>query len=452
MDEQIEGKIRIREAVSTDKAWVIDTMNHALSQFYDGDHTAHAERIFSAHLEGGIDKYGFFSFEQKMFIAVIDNESVGMIHIVGKKQNTYKISPLIVLPNKQGLGVGKCLLDYVEKYISCKAEIRQIYCTVAETNESAKYFFTKNGFIKAGTADSQYKIGIPESMYYKPFDIDKIIRSLEEGTISVIELCEASKEIKSAVKEYILETLPKDFNGIDESWVDALFRGYDRKETAEVNMKYKIIYVAINQDKELVGIAAATPKKGAPIKIMPLIAKSMVALIALLTDLPFQLSKYGRKLYIHINPDSNTVKLLQLKGWKHDSDFPEAYHRAIVTQQWSYDLKSDIQQFLRVKSAFLQAMKSREKKIEIRVGYDTIKAIRPGDKINFITYIDYICSKILEVHNYTTLDDMLKFEDFRAIMPWAKTPAEVHEKLKEFYPDDKIKQFGVIAFHFEIIE
>jgi hypothetical protein len=93
MKEQIEEKIRIREAILTDKAWVIDTMNNALSRFYDGDHTAHAERIFSAHLEGGIDKYGFFSFEQKMFIAVIDNEPVGMIHIVGKKQNTYKISP-----------------------------------------------------------------------------------------------------------------------------------------------------------------------------------------------------------------------------------------------------------------------------------------------------------------------------------------------------------------------
>jgi len=70
-----------------------------------------------AECSGGIDRLGFFSFEQRMFIAEVDGERAGMMHVVGKRQSTYKISPLIVAPEFQGShGLGSRLLSYAENY------------------------------------------------------------------------------------------------------------------------------------------------------------------------------------------------------------------------------------------------------------------------------------------------------------------------------------------------
>lgn len=446
----MEERCLIRNATCDDAEFVISIMNEALSPYYDGDHTSHAKRILAAHLEGGVDKLGFFSFEQKMFIAEVNGQRAGLIHIVGKKQKTYKISPLIVLEKYRDHGVGRSLLAYIERYIYSKRSIRQIYCTVAETNATAKCFFERNGFIKAGFADSHYKIGVAEAMYYKPLNFSDVLHELEIGTVSVLELFEAPDYIKNDIRNILLDILPHIFDGIDDSWIDSLFSGYARRNTVEVNQKYKLIYVAIDNSGKLVGIAAATPKKGAPIKVMPLIALTKVAFVALLTDLPYQLLKYGRKLYVHITPSSEETKLLQLKGWTHDSDLPEAYHENVVTQQWSYEFKSDICRYIRVRAPFFQAIKNGQKSVEIRIGYATMLDIQVGDKINFITLIDSICVRITKISKFKSLSEMFEAESYLDIMPWANEMSAVKDTLCAFYPDEKIKKFGIIAFHFAL--
>lgn len=90
------NNVVIRPAASDDFEWVADLMVRALSPFYDGDHRAHAQRIFDTHMEGGVDHVGHFSAGQYMFIAEQDGQRVGIIHVVEKKQETVKISPLIV--------------------------------------------------------------------------------------------------------------------------------------------------------------------------------------------------------------------------------------------------------------------------------------------------------------------------------------------------------------------
>jgi len=90
--------INIREAREQDWEFVKKLMCEALEPFYGGDHKKHAERIFSTHISGGKDNLGYFSTEQKMFIIEVNKELAGMIHLVGKRQGTYKISPIIVAP------------------------------------------------------------------------------------------------------------------------------------------------------------------------------------------------------------------------------------------------------------------------------------------------------------------------------------------------------------------
>jgi len=323
----------IREAQEKDFEWIKTLMQNALEPYYGGDHRAHAKRIFNAHIKGGIDQIGFFSFEQRMFIAEVNSQTVGMIHLVGKRQSTYKISPLIVSPEFQGhLGIGSKLLDFAEEYAR-KNQARQLYCTVARQNIVALQFFLRKRFIQAGSSDSHYKTGITETMLYKPlYGISKIT-SLDQLHVSVLPFNERNTDIKKQIGRLLLEKLQNSFEGITDDWVHALFDGYGRRNSKDINTKYKLIYVATDSTGRVIGIAGATPKKGSPIKIMPFIATNIVAFEALLIDLPYQLARYGHKLYIHLDPSSDEVISLQRLRWKLDAVMPAAYHQNIITQQ-----------------------------------------------------------------------------------------------------------------------
>jgi ribosomal protein S18 acetylase RimI-like enzyme len=157
--------VQIREANSDDFEFVVRVMNEALSRFYDGDHTKHAERIFTTHISGGADRLGFFSTFQKMFIADVDGQRAGMIHLVGKRQGTLKISPLIVEPSfRKGQHVGNRLLELAETYARDHG-FRQVYCTVAKENEDAARFFVKNKFNITGQSDGHYKNDLTETIF-----------------------------------------------------------------------------------------------------------------------------------------------------------------------------------------------------------------------------------------------------------------------------------------------
>ncbi len=158
-----------------------------------------------------------------MFIITLDDVPAGMIHIVGKRQGTYKISPIIVVPEYQGkYGLGKILLEFVENYAKNKGA-RQIYCTVARENNRALQFFIRNGYIIAGQSDSHYKLGITEVMLYKLFLSSNFDEKFDRPNISVHPMADV---YEPQVRRLLLNTLPKDFGGIDSKWVDALFDGY----------------------------------------------------------------------------------------------------------------------------------------------------------------------------------------------------------------------------------
>lgn len=439
--------IVIREARSDDFEWVENLMQNALKAYYGGDHQAHAKRIFSAHIAGGTDCIGFFSFEQRMFIIEVDGDRAGMIHLVGKRQSTYKISPLIVAPGFQGrFGLGSRLLEHAEVYARGQ-QARQLYCTVAEKNIAALQFFLRKGFIRAGSSDSHYKSGVTETMLYKPFyEVNKIM-SLDQLHVSVLPLDETNTEMKEQVSWLLLEKLQSSFEGITEDWVAALFDGYSRRHTLDINTKYKLIYVAVDNTGRVIGVAGATPKKGSPIKVMPFVATNTVAFEALLIDTPHQLAPYGRKLYIHINPTADEVLSLQRLGWKLDAAMPSAYRSNVVTQQWSLDIGETTMRTMRVKRRFYDLIYSGKKTLEVRVGYDTINRIQTGERIRLITHTGSFEVKVNAIRRYCTFEEMLRAELWERIAPDAGSHEEVLALFKQIYPPHREK-LGVVVLEF----
>lgn len=437
----------IREAREDDFTWVENLMQNALEAFYGGDHRAHARRIFGTHISGGADCLGFFSFEQRMFIAEVNGERAGMIHVVGKRQSTYKISPLIVAPEFRGrYGLGSRLLVHVENHAR-RNRARQLYCTVAEQNIMALQFFLRKDFIRAGSSESHYKTGVTEIMLYKPlYEISKIM-SLDQLHVSVLLLDENNENMKEQVRKLLFEKLQDSFEGITNDWVCALFDGYSRRATLDINTKYKLIYIATDSTGRVIGVAGATPKKGSPIKVMPFVAVNQVAFEALLIDIPHQLTPYGHKLYIHINPTADEVMSLQRLGWKLDAAFPAGYHSNVVTQQWSLDMRGIIMRTMRVKRRFYDMIKSGKKTLEVRVGYDTINRIQVGERIRLVTHTESFEVKVADIRRYRTFAEMLGIESWQQIVPGSRSKDEVLSLFKQIYPANK-EQLGVVVIEF----
>lgn len=436
----MDGGIKIRLAEKRDFGVVADLMNDALAPFYGGDHRAHAERIFRTYIGGGQDNIGHFSFEQRMFVAEVDGDLSGVVHVVGKRQGTYKISPLIVVAAFRGKrGIGTALLNQAEQYAK-ENGARQLYCTVALNNHGARQFFLRHGFIEAGSSDSHYKVNSTETMLYKPLDGQYLAESAAEDNISVIPLDE---HYRDQATRLIVERLAPVFLGVDDGWVQALYDGYQRRDSGDINTKFKLIYVAVNRADEVLGITGATPKKGQPIKLMPFIAVNVQAFEALMADLPYILAPYGHKLYVHLVPTVVETVALQKRGWRLDAVMPAAYHEEQVTQQWSYTLGSDTMRTMRVKRRYFDEIMSGRKSLEVRVAYNNIKTIQRGEKIRLQCHDAEGIVFVEDAQQYESFADMLEIEDAGQIVP-GMSKVEVLRVLQDIYPPEK-EQLGVIV-------
>ena len=435
----------VRPATESDRNFVVSMMEAALNPYYDGDHQAHALRIFEAHIQGGHDHVGHFSEEQKMFVLEDGDERLGMINIVKKRQGTWKISPLIIAPEFQAkTGCGSELLAFAESYVRERGA-RQMYCTVAEQNKSASAFFRRKGYLPAGRSVSHYKPGVTEVMLYKLFYTQEELERLDKESISVVPFEDHHRE--GVARVVLGGTLPTYFRGVDEAWVEALFRGYERRSTGEVNQKYKLMYVATDRAGTVLGVAGVTPKKGQPIKIMPCAAVSTQAFAALLADLPQHLKSYGRKLYVHVVPSVEETIVLQRLGWTLDAMMPGAYHENYCTQQWGNTLEEQMIRTMRVKNRFFQEIMAGRKTLEVRVGYSNIRAIRRGEEIQLLSGALSGQVRVREVRRYRTFDAMLASEDCQKIVPGSDR-SHVKTLLQSIYPPEK-EALGVVVLDIE---
>jgi ASC-1-like (ASCH) protein len=194
----------------------------------------------------------------------------------------------------------------------------------------------------------------------------------------------------------------------------------------------------------LLGVAAATPKKGEPIKLMPLVATSPHAFFALISDVPRLLGRTGHKVYLHVVPNSEETMLLQRAGWSLDAVLPDAYQAGIATQQWSIDQSEEtLMRTMRLKQRFLNQIRAGTKQLEVRVAYDNIKRIKKGDRIKFLSRDDQVIVSVTDVRNYDSFKEMLLVEDAGKILPGSNA-SETQDLLEQIYPREK-EELGIVV-------
>jgi len=286
-----------------------------------------------------------------------------------------------------------------------------------------------------------------EYMLYKPLEPIELVHQREAPNVSVVAF---EDKYTGQTRDLILSSvLPEDFTGVDERWVESLFNGYRRRDTTDVNAKYKLIYLVVDRAEQVLGVVGATPKKGQPIKLMPLVATTDQAFEALLQELPWALKRYGHKLYTHLTPSVSQTRILQRLGWKLDAAMPGAYRDDRVTQQWSKSLEGDVMRTMRVKKRFYDLILSGRKPLEVRVAYENIKTIAVGERITLQTSNDSRAIVVRDVRTYSDFETMLKIEEGEKIAP--DHQGSVLELLREIYPPHK-EQLGVVVLEIEPVK
>lgn len=430
-------QVSVRSATSADRAYLLDAFEQALGPYYDGDHLVHANRVLQTHLSGEDDR-GLLSTRQLLLVLWEGDARRGLINLVFKRQSTCKISPLILFPFEQnGRGLGTRLIHEAEK-IARGAGARNLYCTVASSNPSLD-FFLQNGFYVCGDADEQYKAGETEMLLRK-----SLAEPEAEEVISVVEV--QGRAAWKRVEKLLSTSLPRLIEGVNDSWLESMYKNArDYSGSPEDDGRRTWVYAAQDRSGRYRAAAIVTYKKGGALKVMPIYARDINAFRALVVDLPTLFVDRGRKIYIHHVPSTAEVAVLQESDWKLEGLLPGAYREDVSTQQWGYSLDAKtIIRSLRIQSRYLSMIKSGEKNIEVRVAYDHIKKIKPGDGIRLVSGPEQVVRRVREVRRYSSIAQMLEHEDVTQVLPGLDRD-EARERLRGIYPPEK-ERLGIIVF------
>jgi ASC-1-like (ASCH) protein/GNAT superfamily N-acetyltransferase len=435
-------RLCLKPATSDDALYLLTAFEHALSPYYGGDHQAHAKRVLETHLSGGADDRGLLSARQLLFVLWEDSDRRGVLNLVFKRQSTCKISPLILFPLDQNRrGFGTTLVHAAEEEAR-KAGARQLYCTVARSNRNSLNFFLQLGFVICGDAHEQYKACETEMLLRKPLYHPPSVSDVED-MISVIEVQDDGAW--SEVRKLLSHNLPTLVDGVSDAWLESMRRNareYDDSPRDEGRRAW--IYAAKDRAGRYRAGAIVTYKKGGSLKVMPIAARDIAAFRALIFDLPTLLYGSGRKAYLHHVPTAAEVAALQESSWSLEALLPGAYREDVVTQQWGCPLGKDAPiRNLRIQNRYLSMIKRKQKTLEIRVAYDHIKKIKPGDRIKLVSDSDQTIRRVRDVRHYPRLDRMLEHEDVGQALPGLEA-SEALQRLREIYPPDKEK-LGIVV-------
>ena len=437
----------VREATPADLDYVLEAFENALSPYYDGDHLAHARRLITTHLSGGSDPRGRLSTKQLLLILCRGEEQLGVLNLVFKRQATCKISPLLLYPGKHhNQGLGTLLLNAAEA-VARNGGARQIYCTVAEKNEVALSFFRQFGFVTCGRSEGQYKNGVTEVLLRRalPDTVD------DDGPGSIISVGEVRTATEwTPVRQLLLSGVAGQVDGADTGWLDALWAATPTvtHATSAAEETTWVFGAKDRLDRCRAG-AVGTCKKGESVKVMPVSATDIDAFRAMVVDLPSLLCGKGRKAYLHIAPDPDEVAVLQETGWRFEALLPGAYSDTVVTQQWGCALGEDVAvKNLRIHNRFLELIRTGEKTLEIRVGYNNIKKIHPGDQLKLISRTQSFVCHVDDVRTYQDFADLAEHEEMERALPGMDTD-EALTQLRRIYPKDKEK-LGVYVLDLKV--
>jgi ASC-1-like (ASCH) protein len=103
---------------------------------------------------------------------------------------------------------------------------------------------------------------------------------------------------------------------------------------------------------------------------------------------------------------------------------------------------------MHIKQKFLGQIRTGEKTLEIRVGYQNIRSIQPGELIRIASSDDELIVRVIAKREYKNHLETLAHEDFHKIVPQIPSKGDLLKVLCEIYPPHK-EALGVIVLNIE---
>jgi len=96
-----------------------------------------------------------------------DQQTVGFVWLAlrGAWERSGYIRLIAVLPQYQGSGFGKALMDAAEGELA--AHVREVFLLVSDFNIVAQHFYQGRGYVQVGAIPNYLVQGIDELIYYK---------------------------------------------------------------------------------------------------------------------------------------------------------------------------------------------------------------------------------------------------------------------------------------------
>ncbi len=102
---------------------------------------------------------------------------------------------------------------------------------------------------------------------------------------------------------------------------------------------------------------------------------------------------------------------------------------------------------INVQNPWFTYIASGEKTVEGRLNTSKFASLRIGDSIRFINNDQKVCVKIVDIQKYKTFEEYLSQEGLKRTLPNIKTIEKGIAVYRQFYSEDKEREFGICAIH-----
>ncbi len=299
-----------------------------IGMWYDEIDKSFVDRILESH-EQRRDRYGYFTLKKRVYTLLHEGEVAGYTVVTWKRGGSAKFGPTLLKPDFQGKGLGPRFRMALDEFLK-SGGARKSYSTIPDAHSAAIRYLLKSKHTVEAHLRRHYTSKHNDLVFGRILDRPGVkatkgpTRRSSGTRLSVSDNIERYENFR----DFILETMPAWYDGIDESFAESVYSAQGRYSPTDLSKKGKKVFLG-NEGDEIFVTLICSIKRGGAVKLSPLLTKvdaksSEVVLEA--AESHFLSLPRVRKLYSLVpSLDSDLVGLFTGKGYQAEGLLREPY-------------------------------------------------------------------------------------------------------------------------------
>jgi ASC-1-like (ASCH) protein len=122
----------------------------------------------------------------------------------------------------------------------------------------------------------------------------------------------------------------------------------------------------------------------------------------------------------------------------------------LMKSQSPEEIRENRARLIRIYRKYFDLITSGSKTIELRVGYSSMRRIKPGQLLRFVSQNESCLTRVVAVREYATFDKLFQQEDWKRINPDLPLDEQIKE-VRRIFPREK-EALGVLAIEIERVQ